>query len=43
MNATLAMYPLSSSMERKKNRTIMIGMKLRTLPTPLKIPSMTKE
>ena len=37
-NATLAMYPLSSSMERKKKRVTMIGMKLSMLPTPSNIP-----
>ena len=37
------MYPLSSSMERKKNSVTMIGRKLSTLPTPLNIPSITSE
>ena len=41
-NATLAIYPLSSRRERKKNRVTMMGRKLRTLPTPLKIPSITR-
>ena len=30
----LAIYPLSSSIERKKNSVTMIGRKLSTLPTP---------
>ena len=38
--ATRAMYPVSSSMDRKKNITTIIGRKLSTLPTPSKIPSM---
>ena len=42
-NATRAMYPLSSSMERKKNSVTMTGRKFKTLPTPVKIPSMTSE
>ena len=42
-NATRAMYPLSSSKERKKNRVTMTGRKLRTLPTPLKTASITRE
>ena len=42
-NATLAIYPLSSSSDRKKNKVTMIGRKLSTLPTPLKIPSITSE
>ena len=37
--ATRAMYPLSSSIERKKNRIRMTGRKLTTVPTPSKIPS----
>ena len=40
--ATLAMYPLSSRIERKKNNVTTIGRKLRTLPTPPKIPSITR-
>ena len=32
--AMRAIYPLSSSIERKKNSVTMIGMKLNTLPTP---------
>ena len=40
IKATRAIYPVSSSKDRKKNNTIMIGRKLSTLPTPLKIPSM---
>ena len=35
--------PLSSNNERNKNSTTMIGRKLSTLPTPLKIPSITSE
>ena len=42
-NATRAMYPVSSSRERKKNRVTMTGRKLNTLPTPVKMPSMTSE
>ena len=41
-NATRAIYPLSSSIERKKNIVTMIGRKLRTLPTPSKMPSMIR-
>ena len=37
-NAILAIYPLSSKSERKKNITTTIGRKLNTLPTPSKIP-----
>ena len=33
-NATLAIYPESSISDRKKNKVMIIGMKLRTLPTP---------
>ena len=40
--ATRAMYPLSSSRDRKKNRITMMGRKLITLPTPWKIPSITR-
>ena len=36
------MYPLSSRIDKKKNMVTMTGMKLRTLPTPSKIPSMTR-
>ena len=42
-NAILAMYPLSSSIDRKKNNTTIIGRKLRTLPTPAKIPFIISE
>ena len=42
-NATRAMYPLSSRNDRKKKRTTMVGTKLTTLPTPLKMPSMMSE
>ena len=41
-NATLAMYPLSSINDKKKNKVTMIGKKLNTLPTPVKIPSITR-
>ena len=41
-NATLAIYPLSSMIDRKKNIVMMMGRKLRTLPTPSKIPSITR-
>ena len=40
--ATRAMYPLSSSSDRKKNSVTMIGRKLSTLPTPWKMPSITR-
>ena len=33
-NATLAMYPLSSMRDKKKNSVTIIGKKLKTLPTP---------
>ena len=39
--ATRAMYPLSSIKERKKNRVTITGRKLKTEPTPEKIPSIT--
>ena len=41
--ATRATYPLSSRMDRKKNSTTITGRKLSTLPTPSKMPSMTRE
>ena len=41
-NAILAMYPLSSKRDRKKNITTTIGRKLNTLPTPSKIPSIMR-
>ena len=41
-NATLAIYPLSSITERKKNRVTIIGRKLTTLPTPVITPSITR-
>ena len=41
-NATLAIYPLSSIKDRKKNRVTMIGRKLKTLPTPAKTPSISR-
>ena len=37
------MYPLSSRRDKKKNRVTITGKKLSTLPTPLKIPSITRE
>ena len=42
-NATRAMYPVSSKMDKKKNNTTMVGRKLNTLPTPANTPSMTRE
>ena len=42
-NAMRAMYPLSSSIDRKKNSTMMMGTKLSTEPTPPKMPSTTSE
>ena len=42
-NATRAIYPVSSRMDRKKNSTTIVGRKLSTLPTPAKIPSMISE
>ena len=42
MNATRAMYPLSSISDRKKNKVTIIGRKLSTLPTPVNIPSITR-
>lgn len=41
--ATRAMYPPSSRMERKKKSTVIMGMKLSTLPTPVKIPSTRRD
>ena len=41
--AILAIYPLSSNNDRKKNKTTMIGKKLKTLPTPTKIPLITSD
>ena len=41
-NATLAIYPLSSRSDKKKNITTTIGRKLSTLPTPANIPSMIR-
>ena len=38
-NATLAIYPVSSKIERKKKRVTTMGRKDNTLPTPVKIPS----
>ena len=42
-NATRAIYPLSSIMLRKKNRMMMMGTKLNTLPTPPKMASTTSD
>ena len=42
MNAALAMYPLSSIMEMKKYRIMMLGRNTRTLPTPAITPSTTR-
>ena len=42
-NATLAIYPLSSSNDRKKNKITIIGKKFNTLPTPVNIPSTTSD
>ena len=42
-NATLAIYPLSSNNDKKKNRITIIGKKLKTLPTPEKIPLIINE
>ena len=39
INATLAIYPLSSSIDKKKNNVTITGRKLSTLPTPLNMPS----
>ena len=41
-NATRAIYPLSSIRDKKKNRVTIMGRKLSTLPTPVKIPSITR-
>ena len=41
--ATRAIYPLSSSIDRKKKSVTIIGTKLSMLPTPLKIPSTIRE
>ena len=43
INATRAIYPLSSRIDKKKNKVTIIGKKLKTVPTPLKIPPMIKE
>ena len=42
-NATRAIYPVSSRMERKKNSVTIIGRKDSTLPTPANTPSITSE
>ena len=41
--AIRAMYPVSSSRERKKKSTTIMGRKLSTLPTPVKTPSISRE
>ena len=41
-NATRAMYPVSSRMERKKNSVTIIGRNTSTLPTPAKMPSIIR-
>ena len=41
--ATLAMYPVSSRIARKKNSVTIVGRKLNTVPTPLQTPSTTRE
>ena len=38
-NATLAIYPVSSSMDKKKKRVTTMGKNERTLPTPVNSPS----
>ena len=42
IKATRAMYPVSSSIERKKNSVTIIGKKLSTLPTPANMPSIIR-
>ena len=42
-NATRAMYPLSSRIDRKKKSTTIIGTNDTTVPTPLKIASITSD
>ena len=42
-NAIRAIYPVSSSSDRKKKSIMIIGRKEITLPTPLNIPSMISE
>ena len=41
--ATRAIYPVSSKMERKKNKITITGRKLKTLPTPAMIPSIISD
>ena len=41
--ATLAIYPVSSRSDRKKNNNTMYGMNEITVPTPVKIPFITSE
>ena len=40
--AILAIYPVSSNIDKKKNRIRITGRKLSTLPTPVNIPSITR-
>ena len=42
MNAARAMYPVSSSSPRKKNRIRICGKKMTTPPTPAMMPSITR-
>jgi hypothetical protein len=42
-NATLAIYPLSSNNDKKKNKITIKGKNESTLPTPANIPSITNE
>ena len=41
--ATRAIYPLSSSRDKKKNNSTIIGRKDNTLPTPAKTPSIIND
>jgi hypothetical protein len=41
--ATLAIYPVSSRIDRKKNRVTMMGRKDSTLPTPANTPLIIRE
>ena len=41
--ATRAIYPVSSRIDRKKNRVTIVGRNPITLPIPLKIPSTTRD
>ena len=40
--AILAIYPVSSNIDKKKNRIRITGRKLSTLPTPVNIQSITR-